>query len=91
MKHRFAKLFDLDEHQVLVTRRYNNEDGCYEMKVATLIDGVAASVGHQFLNEEVRDHAFEAFDRVSAVAFIRHMHRLETALTAGDRQEEPGT
>lgn len=63
MKHEFAKLFIVDDHQVLITKEYDTEDERYLLKVESQHEGCsfAARMGYNSLED--RDRHFEKQDQ----------------------------
>lgn len=59
---KFAKLYDIGDDQLLVTKDYDDEDNLFSLKVTTQFDGVSYSMYPSFSSEEDRDEAFNAFD-----------------------------
>ncbi len=69
---KFAKLFDLPEHQVIVAKDFSNEDEEMEgqLVVTTFIDSVKVQMKYGFEKLADRDQAFEKYDRAAAEKLI---------------------
>lgn len=74
MKHTFAKIIELDNHQVLVTKDFNSETDKYEVTITTHLDGVAPSATLGFATEEKAHECWNQFDQDQAEAFVHQMN-----------------
>lgn len=71
MKNKFAKLFDFEENQVLVTKHneqyVNNE---FQVIQSTYCDSTEVSMTVGFNDMNLRDAYFDAFETQNASAFL---------------------
>ncbi|WP_241639968.1 hypothetical protein [Rosenbergiella epipactidis] len=81
----WAKLFESNGRQVLVTKEYDDEDESHKLSVAIRIDGAQLSLGPVIRCEgadEVLDRVFNAFDQESADNFTKKLVGCETVYEA---------
>lgn len=72
MKHIFAKIIELPDHQVLVTKGLD-DDGDYTLNVTTRFPGVDPSIKVGYATDEAATEAFNDFNEDGAKAFIDHI------------------
>lgn len=68
--YQFARIYDLDEGQVLVTKEIKTDEQKYELNQLTILDGVAISLALGFKNEKKVDEAFDQYDKIFARKFL---------------------
>jgi hypothetical protein len=76
MKNQFAKLFELDNHQVLVTKNYDQDEtgkDVFLMEVSTSLNSIQPTMKAHYPTEEKRDQQFEKYDKHNAQKFLEHM------------------
>jgi hypothetical protein len=56
---KFAKLFDLEEGQVLFEKQYDVDENIYQMKATTVIADTKCDIVFPYENEQERDEAFD--------------------------------
>jgi len=81
----WAKLFESNGRQVLVTKEYDDEDESHNLSVAIRIEGAQLSIGPVIKGEdaeEVLDRVFNAFNQESADNFTRKLVGCETVCEA---------
>jgi hypothetical protein len=66
----FAKLFEVKDHQVLVTKTYNSENEEHNIIQFTLVDGIQVSVKASFIKEDGATEAFNNFNQENAETFF---------------------
>lgn len=67
----FAKTFEIDGRQVLVTKEYNAEEDSFDLKMRTDTDGNTIEINNRWTeDEERRDKAFTDFNEVTAKSFL---------------------
>tara|TARA_R100000306_G_C4371673_1_gene140278 strand:+ start:1150 stop:1404 length:255 start_codon:yes stop_codon:yes gene_type:complete len=82
---KFAKLFDVEAHQVLLKKDFDSESEEDFLKVETSIDGLQAAIKLEgFKNESHFEKAFEEYDQEKAEKFFKTMKNL---LTQTDEEE----
>jgi len=74
---KFAKLFDVQEGQVLVERIFDDNDSedeaPYILKMSTQLDGVTPSMSAAYLTENDRDLNFDNYSQEQADIFYSNM------------------
>lgn len=81
----FAKLFEVKEHQVLITLKYSEETEEDFLKVETQIGGVTASIQLEgFKTEASAKDGLEKYNQEKAEEFFDAMNQL---LTNNDEEE----
>ena len=70
---RFAKIFDLPDHQVVVAKDFSDEEdeAAGDIVLTTFLDGVKVTMKHGYKSLEKRDQDFERFDSVAATGFVQ--------------------
>lgn len=69
MKHIFAKIIEMPDHQVLVTKGID-DDGSPVIKVSTRVAGVDPCATFGFADKEAVDNAFDGFGQEDATMFL---------------------
>ena len=69
MNNKFAKLFDVGNDQVLLTKDYNEESEEYEIKISTSISDIRCSVKLGFKSEDSRNKGFDNYNEENAKHF----------------------
>lgn len=69
----FAKLFQYEDWQILVTKSYNDEEKRYELTFRTDVDGMSIEVTAKYTSEESVEKEFEAYDAISAFQFRQNI------------------
>lgn len=69
----FAKLFQYEDWQILVTKSYNDEENRYELTFRTDVDGMSIEVTAKYTSEESVEKEFEAYDAISAFQFRQNI------------------
>lgn len=72
MKETFARIFELPDHQVLITKIDAEEDIDSPFKVVqtTLHRGVKADISLCYAEEEKRDEIFQTYNENNAESFV---------------------
>ncbi|SER26137.1 hypothetical protein SAMN05216522_11748 [Rosenbergiella nectarea] len=81
----WAKLFESNGRQVLVTKEYDDEDESHKLSVAIRIEGAQISLGPVIKCEDaegVLDRVFNAFNQESADNFTQKLVGCETVYEA---------
>lgn len=76
MKNQFAKLFDLEDHQVLITKDEDEDAKEFSITQTTQIDGCDPSASLFFTNQDIRDSAFDSYNKEAAQRFLDSMIEL---------------
>ncbi len=71
MKHTFAKVIELETHQVLVVKGWDDETGKDTITISTRFDGVAPSMTLGFGSEDDADKCWSGYDTEQAQAFVK--------------------
>ena len=71
MKNEFAKLFNFEEHQVIVFKRTNTDDETFEVVRITAVEDALAESALGFKVESKRDEVFENFNSENANEFLK--------------------
>jgi len=69
MNNKFAKLFDVGNNQVLLTKDYNEESEKYEIKISASISDIRYSVSLGFNSENSRNEGFDNYNEENAERF----------------------
>ena len=78
---RWAKLFEANGRQVLITKEYDDDDNP-KLSIAIRVEGAEISLGPVFSGEEAeddRDKLFDAADQEMADNFTKELIGCETA------------
>lgn len=67
---KFAKVFEIDTNQVLITKEFDENDDTYLLKQTTEFDEVTPAMSMGFDTEEKRDKAFEDYNEENAQMFL---------------------
>jgi hypothetical protein len=67
---KFAKLFEIDNNQILITKDYDYDEDVYLLKQRTSFDEVDPSMSMSFDSEEKRDNAFNDYNQDNAQKFL---------------------
>lgn len=70
---KFARVFDLEDAQVLVTVSFNSEDDKYELRSRTDYDGLEVSIAAGFKEEVDAENALESYTLERAIDFRKRM------------------
>lgn len=70
----FAKIFELEKHQVLITKEY--EDDKFRINQTTDIDSCVPTLALIFDNEEKRDQCFEDYTKDNAIKFVENVVKM---------------
>lgn len=74
MKNNFAKIIQLEHHQVLVTKEgYNEDEKAFEVKIRTFHNGVSVGFTIGNKSEERINKSFESYSEEQAVGFINNV------------------
>ena len=71
MKHTFAKVIELETHQVLVVKGWDYETGKDTITISTRFDGVTPSMTLGFGSEDDADKCWSGYDTEQAQAFVK--------------------
>jgi len=85
---KWAKLFESNGFQVLVTKEYDEDDDFPKVSFAVRIDGAELSLGPVFKGdngEEQRDKMFEGVDQETVDGFTQPLIGCKTTLEAVKR------
>lgn len=69
----FAKLFQLEDGQVLVTKEYNEEEDKHELNFRTDVDGMTIKVTAKYRTEESAQNELSAYSEQSALNFRKNI------------------
>lgn len=69
----FAKLFQLQDGQVLVTKSYNDEEDRYNLTFRTDVEGLTIEVTAKYTTEESVRKELDNFSEESAFNFRQNM------------------
>lgn len=72
----FAKIFELDEHQVLITKEYEPEDDSFKVVQTTDFEDVRPAVAWVFKDESVRDKCFDDYKESQAKEFVKSIQEM---------------
>ena len=73
----FAKLIELKEGQVLITKSYKDEkQNPYTLDINTLFQGISFTHSAYFSDEENRDKAFDEYNENDAQNFFNSIKNL---------------
>ena len=80
MKYIFCKIIELENHQVLVRKAFEEEgDGAdYKLRVTMSFEGVEATVNFGYVDEEKMDKAFDKFDIALAKQIAEQIDKMVT-------------
>lgn len=73
MKSIFAKIIELKDYQVLVTKEYEPEEDIYKVVMKTSFEDFEPEMKMGFKSQESCDKYFEKFDETDAELFISDM------------------
>lgn len=84
MKNKFAKLFEFEECQVLLTKDFEeNAETEFKIVQVTHCENVTIDLALGFENEENRDSVFEKYGKKEAAEFLETIHKLNNAFNIG--------
>ena len=72
IKETFAKIIELDQAQVLVTKEINQEDVCFSVRITAIVNGLRLSETWDYESEGLRDSAFKHYSNTDAEAFVNY-------------------
>lgn len=71
MKNKFAKLFEFEDNQVLVTKHdEEGEENEFKVIQTTHCEGLQIDMAVGFDDEEKRDNYFEKYEKSRAIGFL---------------------
>ena len=76
MKHTFAKIIELEGHQVLVVKGWDDETEKDTVIITTRFDGVTPSITMGFGSEADADKCWSEYGPEQAQAFVNQMAEL---------------
>lgn len=78
---KFAKLFDIDEHQLLVTSDYDDDADDFAVTFTTEIDGIRPTMSLRFKEDADCTKAFEEVDHQAALKMFMQLKLAVDAVT----------
>ena len=75
-KIQFAKIIELDDNQVLITKINSTDEDKYNLVIRTSYEGFTAQISAEYTDENVRDADFDKYDSGNATAFIESINHL---------------
>lgn len=78
---KFAKLFDIDDHQVLVTNDYDDDAEEFAVNFTTEIDGIRPTMSLKFKDDALCTKAFEDVDHEAALKMFLQLKSAVEAVT----------
>ena len=73
-KIQFAKIFELETHQVLITKDF--EDDIFKVNQTTDLDGCVPTLALGFDNEDKRDKCFDDYTEENAKKFLETIFKM---------------
>lgn len=73
---KFARLFELDDHQVLLMKDYEDEEEKFYVSQTTWIDSISYSMRLGMKNEESRDKYFDKYNEEEAKRYLTSVTNL---------------
>lgn len=73
---KFARLFELDDHQVLLMKDYDDEEEKFYVSQTTWIDSISYSMRLGMKNEESRDKYFDKYNEEEAKRYVTSVTNL---------------
>lgn len=70
MKYEFAKLFNVGDHQVLITKEYDAVSDEYKVVQTTHLDDMVPTMALSFTHEDNMEECFTNYGEADAQSFI---------------------
>jgi hypothetical protein len=81
---RFARMFELEDHQVLVVSSYYSEEDVYKVIATSYFDGLEISMGASFQEEDKADKMLESYTKEMAEEFVKYINGMADNTEDGD-------
>jgi hypothetical protein len=73
---RFAKILEVDNHQVLIVKEYDDEDDAYKVNQTTEKEGVRITMAFGFTDKHSCDDCFSKYSDENARKFLESLTSL---------------